>query len=182
MKSLHTLFNITALLALLLLLSASCTKTEKPTDQPAITVLTPATGKPELLPAIPESQMMVLNKFNPATIESDLKFHNTDEVYGTDNDRSYAYIEMKSSKITYNIYGGASEDQVSGRWFSRKILQWDGEKHTWKTFFDDGTQYFSRLSDVVSLQAGEWYYTIQWVWDPAGNKWIKFDADLLVHA
>jgi len=182
MKSKSSFFSTIALLMVVLVIGASCRKSDKIADQPSIAVLTPTISKPALLPAIPESQMLVLNKFNPATSESDIKLHNTDEVYGTINDRSYAYIEINSNKIKYNIYGGASEDQASGRWFSRKILRWDGTTRTWKTFFDDGTQYYSRLSDDVTLQSGSWYYSIQWVWDPAGNKWIKFDADLLVHA
>lgn len=78
------------------------------------------------------------------------------------------------------MYGGTSEDKTSGRWFCRKILKWDTSSHAWKTFFDDGIQYFSQISDDIALQKGSWYYTLQWVWDPAAKTWIKFNADLLV--
>jgi hypothetical protein len=182
MKIILNFLHAITLLALIVVLGTSCRKSDKISEQPSPALVTPTSAKPELLPAIPETQMLVMNKFNPATYENDIKLHNTDEVYGTTNDRSYAYIEINSNKIRYNIYGGASEDQVSGRWFNRKILQWDSETHSWKTFFDDGTKYFSRISDDISLETGSWYYTVQWVWDPAGNKWIKFDADLLIHA
>ena len=165
----------------MLIIGTSCSKSDKKGDQPSKVAATPTTSKPTLSPTIPESQMLELNKFNPAESENDVKFRSTDEVFGTTSDRSYAYNELNSNKISYNIYGGTSEDQMSGRWFSRKILQWDGGTRTWKTFFDDGIQYFSRVSDDISLQSGSWYYTVQWVWDPAGNKWIKFDADLLIH-
>lgn len=181
MKCMRSVLSTTAVVAIVLTLSTSCSKFDKKADQPTKVAATPTSSKPMLSPSIPESQMLVLNKFNPAESESDVKYRNTDEVFGTTSDRSYAYNEFNSDKISYIIYGGTSEDQTSGRWFSRKILQWDGGSRTWKTFFDDGIQYFSRVSDDISLQSGSWYYTVQWVWDPAANKWIKFDADLLIH-
>jgi hypothetical protein len=181
MKFMYSVFTTTALVSLLLVTGTSCSKFDKKADQPSKIAATPTTSKPGLSPTIPESQMLVLNKFNPAESESDVKYRSTDEVFGTGSDRSYAYNEFTSNKISYDIYGGSSQDQTSGRWFSRKILQWDGGTHTWKTFFDDGVQFFSRVSDDISLQSGKWYYTVQWVWDPAANKWIKFDADLLIH-
>jgi hypothetical protein len=181
MKCFHSILSATALLAIVLVICTSCSKWDSKSDQPTKVTSVPTSGKPALSPAITDDQMLVLNKFNPAKSENDVKYHNTDEVFGTSSDRSYVYNEINNNKISYTIYGGSSEEQISGRWFSRKILQWDGGTHTWKTFFDDGVQYFSHISDDITLQSGSWYYTVQWVWDPSANKWIKFDADLLVH-
>lgn len=180
MKRFHYLFTITTLLVLVLLVSFSCNKSDKTNDRLAKQTEVPTSGKPALAPVINQTQLQELSKFNPSSVSSEIKYRSTDEVYGSSSDRSYAYNECNKTKITYFLYGGTSEDKTSGRWFCRKILQWDVSSHAWKTFFDDGIQYFSSISDDVTLKKGSWYYTIQWVWDPTAKTWIKFNADLLV--
>jgi len=180
MKRIYYALAITTLLILLQFVSYSCRKTEKTNDQLAKQTEVPTTGKPAVLPVVDETQMQELSKFNPSSGSSEIKYRSTDEVFGSSSDRSYAYNECNNTKITYFLYGGTSEDETSGRWFCRKVLQWDASSHAWKTFFDQGIQYFSRISDDVTLQKGSWYYTMQWVWDPTAKTWIKFNADLLV--
>lgn len=180
MKRFHYKFTFSILLVLVMIVNYSCNKSDKTSDKLAKRTEVPTTGKPAAAPVIDESQMQELKKFNPSAGGSEIKYRSTDEVFGSSSDRSYAYNECNDTKITYFIYGGASEDKTSGRWFCRKILQWDVSSHAWKTFFDDGIQYFSSISEDITLQKGSWYYTMQWVWDPAAKTWIKFNADLLV--
>jgi len=178
-RSLYSL-AIPTLLVLVLTVSLSCNKSDKANDRLGQKTEAPTCAKPSVSPVIDETQMQALNKINPTANSSEIKYRSTDEVFGSSSDRSYVYNECSNTKITYFIYGGNSEDKTSGRWFCRKILQWDASSHAWKTFFDDGIQYFSSISDDVTLQKGSWYYTLQWVWDPAAKTWIKFNADLLV--
>lgn len=180
MKRFHNIFAITTLQVLVLLFSYSCENSEKAQDQIAMQTEVPTTSKPTVVPVINETTLQELNKFNPSLRSSDIKYRSTDEVFGTSSERSYVSNECNNTKITYFLYGGSSEENTSGRWFCRKILQWDASSHAWKTFFDDGIQYFSHISDNVTLQKGSWYCTMQWVWDPAAKIWIKFNADLLV--
>lgn len=180
MKRLHNSFSFTALLLLILLVSYSCNKQEQISDRSIIQTDVPTSGKPAVAPIIDKAQMQTLTEFNPLSGSSEIKYRNTDEVLGRSSDRSYVSNECNNTKITYFLYGGNSEEKTSGRWFCRKIFQWDVSSHAWKTFFDEGIQYFSRISDNVTLQKGSWYHTMQWVWDPSAKAWIKFDADLLV--
>lgn len=180
MKRFHSAFTFKSLLILLLFVSYSCNKSDKTNDQLTKQTEVPTTEKPAVAPVINETQLLALNNFSPASGSSEIKYRSTDEVYGSSSDRSYAYNEFSQTKISYFLYGGNSEEMMSGRWFSRKILKWDASSQAWKTFFDDGIQYFTRISDDVPLQKGSWYYTLQWVWDPVAKTWIKFNADLLV--
>lgn len=180
MKRLHYAFTIASLLLLVMLVGYSCNKFDKSSEKLVKQAEVPTSVKPAMVPVIDQTQLQTLNGFNPSSSSSDIKYKSTDEVYGSSSDRSYAYNECNNTKITYFIYGGNSEEKTSGRWFCRKILKWDASSRAWKTFFDDGIQYYSRISDDVTLQKGSWYYTIQWVWDPTAKTWIKFNADLLV--
>lgn len=180
MKRFNYSLVIPMLLVLVLTLNYSCNKSDKSNDRIARKAEVPTCVKPSVAPVIEKSQMEALNKLNPTANSSEIKYRSTDEVFGSSSDRSYAYNECNNAKITYFMYGGTSEDKTSGRWFCRKILQWDASSHAWKTFFDDGIQYFSSISDDIALKKGSWYYTLQWVWDPEAKTWIKFNADLLV--
>jgi hypothetical protein len=180
MKNYYTLFTHTTFLTLVLFIGYSCNNSEKIVDQFSKKKEVPTTMKPAEAPKMDEIQMVSLKKFNPSSCGSEMKYRSTDEVFGILSDRSYAYNECNNAKITYFLYGGNSEEHKSGRWFCRKILKWDVPSRAWKTFFDDGIQYYSNLSDDVALQKGSWYYTLQWVWDPAAKSWIKFNANLLV--
>jgi len=182
MITLHKTRMAAALLALLFIAGTSCRKAEPYEIQVTKVASLPNTVKPQLPPVIPSSDLQVLNKFNPLGGESDVKIRSTDEVFGTASDRSFAYNEFNNNSIVYYMYGGNTDEQLAGRWFSRIILQWDAGSHSWKVFYNDGVQYFSRISDEITLAPDAWYYTLQWVWDDAGSKWIKFDANLLVHA
>jgi hypothetical protein len=178
-RTLYTL-AIATLLLFVLSVSPSCNKVDKTNERIVKVSEVPTSGKPSLVPVIDETQLQALNEFNPSSGSSEKKYKSTDEVYGSLSERSYAFNECSNTKITYFMYGGISEDKTSGRWFCRKILKWDASSHAWKTFFDDGIQYYSSISDDITLQKGSWYYTLQWVWDPAAKSWIKFNADLLV--
>lgn len=180
MKRFNYAFLFPIILVLVLIVNYSCNKSDKTNDRLAKKAEVPTTEKPATAPVIEETQMQQLNKFNPTTGNNGIKYRSTDEVFGSTSERSYVYNECSNTKITYFMYGGISEDKTSGRWFYRKILQWDASSHAWKTFFDDGIQYFSQISDDITLKKGSWYYTVQWVWDPTAKTWIKFNADLLV--
>lgn len=175
------LLKIIPLVAMLFLAVTSCRKAEPYVVKNSKVASIPTTTKPALPPSISSADMQNLNTFASEAVVSKMKTRNTDEVFGTESDRSYAYNEFDNNRIVYYIYGGKNDNEIAGRWFSRSILQWDAGSHTWKVFFNDGVQYFSRLSDDIPLNPDAWYITLQWVWDPAAQKWIKFDADLLVH-
>lgn len=180
MKQSRYTFAFAILMALVLSVSYSCSKFDKTTEKSIKVAEVPTSGKPSIVPVIEKTQLQTLNEFNPSSAGRGIRYKSTDEVYGSSSERSYAYNECNNSKISYFIYGGNSEEKTSGRWFCRKILKWDASSRAWKTFFDDGIQYFSHVSDNVTLQKGSWYYTLQWVWDPVAKTWIKFNADLLV--
>lgn len=138
--------------------------------------------KPGKLPQIDEMDMKRLNQFDPAKVTSEIITRNSAEVYTGDNSRAFAYNEVRNDAVTCLIYGGVSEDKKCPKWFSQKILQWDASSHQWKTYFDSGVKFNSVISEDHKVTAGAWYYTLQWVWDPTANNWIKFDADLLFNA
>lgn len=138
--------------------------------------------KPGKLPQIDEQDMARLNQFDPAKVTSEITTKNSAEVYTGDNSRAFAYNEVRADAISCLIYGGVSEDQKCPKWFSQKILQWDPATHQWKTYFDSGIKFNSVIAEDHKVTSGSWYYTMQWVWDPTSNDWIKFDADLLFNA
>ncbi len=166
-----------------LLILASCSKSnsqESAVSQPA-QVEQPA-EKPGKVPQITEQDMAKLNQFDPSKVSSDIVLKNSAEVYTSDNSRAFAFNEVQKNAVSCLIYGGVSEDKKCPKWFSQKILQWDAATKQWKTYFDSGIKYNSVIAEDHKVAAGSWYYTIQWVWDPTANDWIKFDADLLFNA
>jgi hypothetical protein len=167
---------------LLFLAATSCRKAEPYVVQTYKVTSVPNTTKPALPPSISATDMQFLNTFVSETAVGSMKIRSTDEVFATSNNRSYAYNEFNFNRIVYYIYGGKNENENTGRWFSRSILQWDPGSHTWKVFFNDGVQYYSLLTEDIPLKPDAWYYTLQWVWDPAVEKWINFKVNLLVHA
>jgi hypothetical protein len=138
--------------------------------------------KPGKLPQIDEQDMAKLSQFDPSKLNSEILTKNSAEVYTGDNGRAFAYNEVRNNAVSCLIYGGVSEDKKTPKWFSQKILQWDAGSHQWKTYFDSGVKYNSVIAEDHKVTAGSWYYTVQWVWDPTSNNWIKFDADLLFNA
>lgn len=176
-----TLIKTIPAVVLLLLAATSCRKAEPYEVKTTKVASVPTTTKPDLAPSISEEEMQYLNTFVSGVAVGRMKIRSTDEVYGATSERSYACNEFNHNRIVYYIYGGKSDSEIAGRWFNRSILQWDAGSHTWKVFFNDGVQYFSRLADDVALNPDTWYITLQWVWDPTIKKWIKFNTDLLVH-
>lgn len=166
-----------------LIIISSCSKSgnQDTTATQSIQVEQPA-DKPGKAPQIAEQDMVRLNQFDPAKVSSDITMKNSAEVYTGDNSRAFAYNEVRNDAVTCLIYGGISEDKKCPKWFSQKILQWDASSHQWKTYFDSGVKYNSVIAEDHKVTAGSWYYTVQWVWDPTANDWIKFDADLLFNA
>lgn len=175
------LLKIIPALALLFLAATSCRKAEPYEVKTTKVASAPATTKPTLSPSISATDMQYLNTFVAEAAIGSMKIRSTDDVLGTTNERSYAYNEFNHNRIVYYIYGGNNDNEMAGRWFSRTILQWEAGSRTWKVFFNDGVQYYSRLSDEIQLPPDNWYFTLQWVWDEAGKQWIKFDVNLLVH-
>jgi hypothetical protein len=181
MKRINQFILAIAFPAFLLISGISCRKSDPYDISPSKISSTPKSSKRLIPPIINAEEMKVLRQFNPAAPDISLTLRGTDEIYSLSNERSYAYNEYNDQRIVYYMYGGTSGNQITGRWFNRKILQWDEATHNWRIFFDDGIQYFSSMTDQIEIPSGYWYYTLQWVWDPVNKKWIKFDADLLVH-
>lgn len=179
--TMKTMLKIIPAAALLFLAATSCRKVEPYAVQTNKITSVPNTGKPALPPSISSADMQFLNTFKSANAAGSMKTRSTDEVFASASERSYAYNEFDFNRIVYYLYGGKNDNETAGRWFSRIILQWDAGSHTWKVFFNDGVQYYSLLTDEIALTPDAWYYTLQWVWDPAARKWLKFNVNLLVH-
>lgn len=176
-----TQLKIIPAVALLFLVATSCRKAEPYEVETTKIASVPTTIKPALPPSISAPDMQFLNTFESEAAAGSMKIRSTDEVFASASDRSYAYNEFNYNRIVYYLYGGKNDNETAGRWFSRSILQWDAGSHSWKVFFNDGIQYYSLLTDEIPLPPDTWYYTLQWVWDPAAKKWLKFDVNLLVH-
>ncbi|HOW32524.1 MAG TPA: hypothetical protein PLP88_13245 [Bacteroidales bacterium] len=166
-----------------LLAMSACSKSgnQESTVSQSVQVEAPA-EKPGKTPQITEQDMTRLNQFDPTKVSSEIIMKNSAEVYTGDNSRAFAFNEVQNNAVTCLIYGGISEDKKCPKWFSQKILQWDPASRQWKTYFDSGVKYNSVIAEDHKVAAGSWYYTVQWVWDPSANDWIKFDADLLFNA
>lgn len=140
---------------------------EKPTEQPP------------KLPEFNSDEQKFLEAFNPLKLPINPVIKNSSEVYTSDNFRAYAFNEYTDGKITTYMYGGASEDNMKGRWFCEKVMQWDPAAKTWKQIFDSGMNFNSSINKDIPVNGKSWYYTAQWVWDPLAKEWLRFDSNLL---